>query len=93
MEPCDDLGERPPTRARRQPAVPSAQEAEEHEVTRYPYRAWCRYCLAASGRRDRHIRGGEGRGLDDKLTQVAIDYTYFMDGAEDRVSPMLVAID
>ena len=36
MEPGDDLGEIPPTRARKQPAVPSAQEVEEHEVTHLP---------------------------------------------------------
>ena len=96
--PGDELGEGAPrARARKQPPVPSAVEVEEHEITHYPYRAWCRFCVAASGRRDQHDRSRQSM-QDDGVALIAIDYAYFTDGAweateMERATPILVAAD
>ena len=60
------------------PATPTQEEILEHEVTHWPYRAWCRYCVAACGRRDAHPScGAEGR--DDGVATLAVDYCFFND--------------
>ena len=60
--------------------MPTAAEVEEHEVTHYPYRIWCRFCVAAMGRRDQHVRG-QGSMLDDSVALIAVDYAYLTDAA------------
>ena len=42
----DEDGEAAPVKARSQPPTPSRAEIEEHEATHYPYRSWCRSCVA-----------------------------------------------
>ena len=54
----DDMGEHAPVRARKLPPTPSQQEVEEHDADRYPYRAWCRYCVASARRRGASRRRG-----------------------------------
>ena len=52
----EELGERVEAKAKIRPVAPSAKEIAEHEVSHYPYREWCRYCVASAGRRDGHKR-------------------------------------
>ena len=53
-EEADVTNEKPPVKATKMPTTPSRYEVEEHEVSHYPYRAWCRSCVASAGRRDGH---------------------------------------
>ena len=53
----DELGERALHKPCVQPRTPTAAEIEEHEVTHYPYRSWCRFCRAARPSRSWQARG------------------------------------
>ena len=55
----DEWGESSPMRGRPVPEKPTAQEIEQHNLDHYPYRSWCRCCVAAAGRADSHHRGRE----------------------------------
>ena len=56
----EDQEEEPRIISKKRPEKPpSKEEVERHRVTHYPYRAWCRSCVAGSGRRDAHKRRGE----------------------------------
>ena len=88
-----------PVRARKQPPTPSRQEAEDHEATHYPYRTWCRACVAAAGRRDSHAAVA-GDTTEDGISCVACDYGFFTDKedtsqeeAEKTHAPILVCRD
>ena len=80
----DTFGESAPVKVRTKPVQPSQKEIEEHEVTHYPYRSWCRYCVAASGRRDKHASVSEDK--DDEIACVACDYGFFT-SREDEDKP------
>ena len=76
--PVEEAGETVAAKCKRRPAAPSAAEIAEHECTHYPYRDWCRYCVAAEGRRDAHSSVSSAE-KDDGITTLALDYCYFND--------------
>ncbi len=83
---ANDLGEKAPVVARKLPPTPPRREVEEHEVNHYPYRAWCRSCVASAGRRDGHpSHAGETGG--DHISVVAVDYCFFTDNADEGTDP------
>ena len=99
FEKCD-FGETAPVKVRTQPVQPSKKEVEEHEVTHYPYRSWCRYCVAASGRRDKHA--SVSQNADDEIACIACDYGFFTskedeekpkEELEKKYTPFLATID
>ena len=70
------------------PVRPSEEEVREHEVTHWPYRAWCRHCVRGRGRgRQRRARS---QARDKPI--VSIDYTFIGDNKASE-SPVLVAHD
>ena len=48
-------------RIQKKPMAPTKAEVEEHEVTHFPPRAWCKHCMAGYGISNQH--GGE-KGKD-----------------------------
>ena len=44
-------------KARRAPALPTARELEEHEISHEPYRSWFAACVAGRGRAEYHWLG------------------------------------
>ena len=90
----EEFGEVAPVRGRRQPPTPTAAEIEEHEKDHYPYRAWCRSCVASTARRDRHKAVEEES--TDAIPVIACDYAFLTDGAsqeEEDSAPILVTRD
>ena len=94
------LGERAPIKARSKPIQPSVREIEEHEVTHYPYRSWCRYCVAASGRRDKHA--SVSQNIESEIACIACDYGFFTskededkpeEELEKKYTPFLATVD
>ena len=79
-----DFGETAPVKARVKPIQPSKKEVEEHEVTHYPYRSWCRYCVAARGRRDKHA--SVSQSIDDEIACIACDYGFFTSKEDEEKS-------
>ena len=95
----EELGEKAPVVARKRPATPSRKEVEEHEVDHYPYRSWCRSCVAAAGRRDAHSSSA-GEKIDEDIATIACDYGFFTSredegpgASENKYAPILVAKD
>ena len=38
------------------PYTPSKEERERHEISHWPYRAWCRFCIMGRGKNLDHAR-------------------------------------
>ena len=82
-------------KVRVRPQTPAAKEVDEHNATHYPYRSWCRHCVAGSGRRDGHV-AVSGASRDENVLTVSCDYAYFNDEAKDgepstKHTPILVS--
>ena len=89
----DDLFAKPAeahdARVRPSPCLPSRAEVEKHECTHYPYRSWCKVCVAAKARELPHARRGlNGKDEETGLPTIAMDYEHI----EDKIT-MLVAKD
>ena len=52
-EPCTE--ERAP-RTIFDPVQPTKKQICDHDVTHLPYRSWCKWCVMAKGREDKHPR-------------------------------------
>ena len=52
--------------------TPTPQEVADHEIDHYPYRSWCRACVAAAGRADQHVRRDVADG-EDAMPTSAVD--------------------
>ena len=78
----DEMGEKADAKVKRRPYTPSPKEVEEHEATHYPYRAWCRHCVAGAGRLDGHAAVCE-KLRDQDCDTIAVDYGYFNDISKD----------
>ena len=96
----EDFGENAPVKVRTKPIQPSKKEVEEHQATHYPYRSWCRYCVAASGRRDKHASVSENQ--EDEVVCIACDYGFFTskededkpeEELEKKYTPFLATVD
>ena len=95
-----DAGEPLVVRTKPQPVRPSMAEVVAHEATHFPYRSWCRHCVAASGRRDKHASVSDG--TDDEIACVACDYGFFTSKADEdkpeeelekKYTPFLAMVD
>ena len=63
-DPEDDTAEQDeePKRIAPSPVLPSAAEIEDHRICHYPYRNWCRHCVAGRALGER--RGMPPRGWE-----------------------------
>jgi len=58
----------------RAPDEPTTEELEEHLVTHFPRRAWCRHCCAGRGKSDPHQRQEDERR--QAIPTISIDYCF-----------------
>ena len=80
--PCEDeQGETGGMKPRVIPRSPTPQEVADHEIDHYPYRSWCRACVAAAGRSDKHLRREAGED-PDAIPTIAMDYAFFCESGE-----------
>lgn len=65
------------------PYAPSQAEIDEHEVTHYPWRAWCSCCVRGAAFNDPHYRV-QGR----KLTRptISVDYSFLSSRGQETES-------
>ena len=56
------------------PCQPSAREIEQHNITHWPFRAWCPACVLGRATSDPHKRK-QNRKSDVQM--IIIDYSYF----------------
>ena len=81
-----EQGEEPPVRVKVPPLAPSREEYEKHVVTHYPYRSWCRHCVAGAGRRDGHASSA---GVEHMKPLISIDYGFLSEDPGEHAAPIL----
>ena len=96
----DEQGEEPKIVAKKRPEKPpSREEVDKHLATHYPYRAWCRACVAGAGRRDAHKSKGERLS---EIPVICMDDFFFNDcrgvgeteeTEEQECQPILLVVD
>ena len=84
-----NLGETP--RVRPDPEKPTARERQEHDITHYPYRSWCRHCQRGRGAsRPHRARSDADRDFSKgRVPTISLDHCFL--GSED-MGPDGVAI-
>ena len=65
----------------RDPGTPSAAERAAHELTHWPYRSWCKACVAgmATGLQHRHVKPDDA--MSD-VTRVIMDFAYLKENVK-----------
>ena len=58
------------------PCKPSAQEVEDHRISHYPFRNWCKFCVACKALGERR----DGGSQEHSIPIVGIDYFYHTAG-------------
>ena len=69
------------------PKQPTPQEILEHNLTHLPYRSWCPICVQARGRQNNHPK------QHSKLPLIQLDFGYIKGFDDNKVHPILTAID
>ena len=56
--PCEDEGESGERFVKRMqsPLLPTPAEIEDHNLTHFPYRSWCRHCVRGRGKEASHVK-------------------------------------
>ena len=65
-----------------QPKLPSLEEQEVHNVTHWPYAAWCQACVASRAREDK--RESSDKKEDAGKSVIELDFCYTHTGEEDK---------
>ena len=65
-----------------QPKLPSLEEQEIHNVTHWPYAAWCQACVASRAKEDKHESTDKKEDAGKNVIQLDFCYTYT--GDEDK---------
>ena len=78
---ADSEGEEREIRVKKAPTRPSQEEVNEHmSRNHYPFRAWCKHCVAGQGTNEAHKRDSS-----EKIhPTVSIDYAFFSESTEER---------
>ena len=84
-------------RGRPRPLQPTPEQVADHEIDHFPFRSWCRACVAALSRADKHPRYGEDANA---IPVIGLDYGFFKDSVEakakadgdERIDPSLTPI-
>ena len=64
------------------PRAPTEEERDNHEVSHWPYRAWCKYCVQGRGKNLDHRQMDSE--LEHEVRTISIDYMYL---GQDNESP------
>ena len=85
----DDEEQQQGTRAKavQAPKHPTPQEILEHNATHLPYRSWCPICVQARGRQNNYPK------QHSKLPIIQLDFGYIRGFDDNKVHPILTAID
>ena len=65
-----------------QPKLPSLAEQELHNVTHWPFAAWCQACVASRSKEDKYEKSENKEDIGKNIIQIDFCYTYT--GEEDR---------
>ena len=57
-QPCEDEGEfgERSVKKMQSPMLPSPAEIDNHNLTHFPYRSWCRHCVRGRGKEASHVK-------------------------------------
>lgn len=86
-------GEGRPARGVLAPKPPSATERMTHELTHYPYRAWCRFCIRGRARDNPHRKLAITEEFELGLPMFQGDYFFLRTIQEDKVITAVSGVD
>ena len=70
------------------PPEPSPAEVAKHNINHFPYRSWCRHCLAGRRPNSHHRSSGPKRARNIPL--LCSDYGFVKDPADDEMTALFV---
>ena len=76
---------------RRDPAAPTRQEYEGHQVSHTPFRSWCKSCVAGRGKQNYHKKKPEEED-GNRVPNFHLDYWFMREKAEDVQNNTLIVI-
>ena len=76
IEDDDEEPEAEVVKVGRDPRLPSVAEVEEHRISHFPFRIWCRECIEGRALGERRASWSEERDKAKTLPVVACDYFY-----------------
>ena len=59
------------------PSPPSRQEMLEHNLTHWPFRSWCRHCVAGKAKASKH--SSSGAMSESEIPIISMDYAFMGD--------------
>ena len=71
---------------KKSPMLPSSEDVDKHDATHFPYRDWCKICVAAMGREDAHRRHRDTKDEETGLPTVSMDYELL----EEKITALVV---
>ena len=71
---------------------PGKLEVEKHELTHFPYRAWCRAFVSGRGIVQAHRRR-DPEEEPRRAQKIALDWAYFRDNDSEDLANVLVVVD
>ena len=64
------------------PTPPSRQEMLEHNLTHWPFRSWCKHCVAGKAKANTH---SPNAGLaESEVAVISVDYMFMCDKYTDK---------
>ena len=77
-----DIPEEAPIKVKRDPAMPTAEERQKHDIAHLPPRPWCPICVEARAIEDPHKRQSAEQKLEG-LPSVSVDYCEIGENPDD----------
>ena len=56
------------------PCMPTQEEVDVHNTTHYPFRSWCRFCVAGKAKANPHFKKDSDRVQSENV--VSLDYAF-----------------
>eukprot|EP00435_Cladocopium_sp_Y103_P027107 s1055_g6.t1 len=77
----------------RTPILPTQSEIDEHNVTHFPFRAWCPFCIRGRGLSSGHF-SRRSEAEEQQVPTISVDYMFLGDeSTRDTDLPVLVVRD
>ena len=59
--------------------MPTKKEIEEHQVTHWPFRSWCKHCVKSKSNAKLHVTGKDQVPEEEQVPVISTDYMWMND--------------
>ena len=70
------------------PCMPTQEEVEIHNATHFPFRSWCKFCVAGKAKANPHWKKDDSRAQGEHV--VSLDYAFLGDKSEPRKATLMM---